>query len=429
MPESRIGFDRRAAISVTLLLLVVALIFQPGFLIAQSSDEQNPKDPDEVRMVSPKENSTAELWPFTSRQKSFDSLTLPINAIVQGHSARVKMQLRNQRDAQWNNDSNEWQGIRQEDSPEGSGDSADRWSKTTGAVRYTYIKAPGSRGGWVAETAQLHDGTYFGSRYHLRLYEGGQGNNTWTAIQAHHEHWDWFRLRHSVGSLSKAQYYLDSQYYGKWYVDDISRKRYANGGIIDTDGWVSVVDLRQETDLRPVPAALFGLLLLGSVGIQGSVKESIRELSSLLSNETTQRGGALAVSLFSLPLVVRATSIFVETTFPFVPVKAIAGVGYLTFVIGLPLAAIGLPNGRRSLDWFVVAVVGLGLGFLMDYQSIGVNVLPIAVVLHRIAVLTTVGVMAVGGARQSEDGRWNLLVKAGLVLWVCVLLWGLFLDF
>lgn len=428
MPESRFGFDRSVAISVAVLLLLVTLVFQPGYLVSTPTEETGQKDPEHVRMVSPKPNSTAKLWPFTSRHKSFGSLTLPINAIVQGHAARVEMQLRNQRDAEWNNETDEWQGIGKEDEPKND-DGADKWGDTTGAVRYTYLKAPGSRGGWVTETAQLHDGTYFGSRYHLRLYQGGQGNDTWTAIQAHHEHWDWFRLRHSVGSLSKAQYYLDSQYYGKWYVNDISRERYANGGIIDTDGWVSVVDLREESNLRPVAVVLFGLFLLGSVGVQESMLSSIREFASLLSTETIQRGIALVVSLFSLPLVVRATSIFVENSFPLVPVKAIAGVGYLVYVVGLPLAAVSLPNGGRSRDWFGVAVVSLGLGFLFDYQGIGVSVLAIAVVLHRLAVLTTIGLLAVGGVRQEVDGRWNHVVKVGLALWVCVLAWGLFFDF
>ncbi len=410
------------------LVLVSLVVFQPGFLTAQTGEKTAKKDPKNVRMVSPNENSSAELWPFTSRQREFDSLTLPINVVVRGHSARIVTQLRTGKGATWSNQSNEWKGVGSEDESVGANDPAVEWRNTTGATRYTYIKAPGSRGGWTTETAQLHDGTYFGSRYHLRLYEAGQGNKTWTAIQAHHEHWDWFRLRHSVGSLAKAQYYLDSRYYGKWYVSDITRERFANGGISDTDGWVSVIDLRDTSELRPM-ALLWVVLLLGSIGVQESLRDAIRELTEELSTETTQRGLALGVSLSGLPLLVRAASIFVETNFAGVPVKAIAGVGYLTLVVGLPLAAISFPSGGRSLDWFGVAFVALGLGFLLDYQSIGVRVLPIAVVLHRLTVLSTVGLLAVGGARQETDGRWNLLVKAGMLLWVGVLAWPLFYGF
>ncbi|WP_227377069.1 hypothetical protein [Haladaptatus halobius] len=428
MPGSRIGVDRRVVTGILLLVLFGLIVVQPGFLAPHSVDETERKEPEDVRLVKPKENSSAKLWPFTSRRKSFDSLTLPINAVIRGHSERVVTQLKTGRGAKWDNQSNEWRGVGDEDEPVVVNDQIVEWRNTTGATRYTYIQAPGSRGGWVTETAQLHDGTYFGSRYHLRLYEAGKGNQTWTAVQAHHEHWDWFRLRHSVGSLSMAQYYLDSQYYGKWYVDDISRERFANGGISDTDGWVSVIELRETSELRPV-SLVWVALFLGSVGVQESVLSSLREAESWLSTETNQRGVALTATLIGLPLLVRSASIFVETTVPAVPVKAIAGIGYLVYVVGLPLATVGFPKGGRSLDWFGVAVVALGLGFLLDYRSIGVKVLPIAVVLHRLVVLAVVGTFAVGGAQQKENGRWNVVVKAALAIWVAVLAWPLFYGF
>ncbi|WP_435157651.1 hypothetical protein [Haladaptatus sp. DFWS20] len=427
MPESRIGIRRYIALIFVFLVLASLFVAQPGVLTSNVPDDGEPSRAKDVRIVSPNPDSEAKLWPFTSRGKSFDSLTLPINVVVRDHSSRVVSHLRNRRDAEWRNDSQEWQGLGGEDGPTDADEETVQWDNTTGAVRYTYVQAPDSRGGWVTESSQLHDGTYFGSRYHLRLYEGGKGNETWTAIQAHHEHWDWFRLRHSVGSLASAQYYLDSQFYGKWYVDEISRKRFANGGISDTDGWVSVVDLRPTSDLYPV-TLLWAALLLGSVGVGESIQSSVRDLVSWLSSETTQRGILLGVFLLSLPLVVRRASIVVETTAPTVPVKAIAGVGYLVLVIGLPLAAVVLPEGDQSLDWFGIALLGLGLGFLLDYRSIGVTVLPIMVVLHRLTLLGIVGLLAVGGARQETDGRWNLLVKTGLVLWVSVLVWPLFFS-
>ncbi|MFH5796970.1 hypothetical protein [Haladaptatus sp. CMAA 1911] len=425
MPGSRIGLNKRVATSLIFLILFGLLIVQPGFLTPQSRGEPRPKGPSDVRLVSPNPNSSAKLWPFTSRQERYDSLTLPINVVVEGDSSRVVNELKHRRDAQWNNDSNEWQGVANDEGTASVGKRTVEWHNTTGAVRYTYIQAPGSRGGWTTETAQLHDGAYFGSRYHLRLYEGGKGTGTWTAIQAHHEYFDWFRLRHTVGSLEKAQYYLDGQYYGKWYVDGVSRQRYANGGIIDSNGWVSIVDLRPKSEMGPVPAALMAVILLGSVDMKGTVVDSIRTLVSRLERKTVQRGIAFSVSLFGLPLFVRTASIAVETAVPSVPIKAIAGAGYLVLAFGLPLAAISLPSGRQSTDWFAIAILALGLGFLLDYRSIGVNVLPITVVVHRLAVLCIVGVLAVGGSCQETDGRWNTLVQAGLVMWVGVLVWPL----
>lgn len=425
MPDSPIGLNKRVVTSLIFLILFSLLVVQPGFLTPHSKNEPRPKDPNDVRLVSPTPNSSAKLWPFTSRHKQYDSLTLPINVVVEGDTSRVVNQLKHRREAHWNNDSNEWQGVASDEETAGVGKRADEWHNTTGAVRYTYIQAPGPRGGWMTETAQLHDGAYFGSRYHLRLYEGGKGTETWTAIQAHHEYFDWFRLRHTVGSLEKAQYYLDGQYYGKWYVDEVSRQRYANGGIIDSNGWVSVVDLRPKSEMGPVPTALMTVLLLGSINVKDPVLNSIRDVLLRLKNETMQRGIAFSISLLGLPLLVRTASIAVETTVPSVPVKAIAGAGYLVLAFGLPLMAISLPNGRQSTDWFAVAILALGLGFLFDYRSIGVNVLPITVVLHRLAVLCVVGVLAVGGSCQETDGRWNTLVQAGLVMWFGVLVWPL----
>ncbi len=279
MPDSRIGLNKRVVTSLIFLILFSLLVVQPGFLTPHSKDESRPKDPNDVRLVSPTPNSSAKLWPFTSRHKQYDSLTLPINVVVEGDTSRVVNQLKHRREAHWNNDSNEWQGVASDEETAGVGKRADEWHNTTGAVRYTYIQAPGPRGGWMTETAQLHDGAYFGSRYHLRLYEGGKGTETWTAIQAHHEYFDWFRLRHTVGSLEKAQYYLDGQYYGKWYVDEVSRQRYANGGIIDSNGWVSIVDLRPKSEMGPVPTALMTVLLLGSINVKDPVLNSIRDVA------------------------------------------------------------------------------------------------------------------------------------------------------
>jgi hypothetical protein len=107
----------------------------------------------------------ARLWPFTSRRRSFDSLTLPVNLVVEGSPGRVRSLL-TEGPREWNDSTREWQGIGgDEDGPVGL-----RWSAATGADRYTYVDTPGPGGTWIDETTQLHDGTYFGSRLHLRLY-------------------------------------------------------------------------------------------------------------------------------------------------------------------------------------------------------------------------------------------------------------------
>ncbi|MFC7194450.1 hypothetical protein ACFQL4_06885 [Halosimplex aquaticum] len=73
----------------------------------------------------------------------------------------------------------------------------------------------GEAGGeWIDETYQLHDGKYFASRYHLRVYESPYESDEWVAIQAHSDHWDWFRLRHTVHDTENAQDYVESEFWG-----------------------------------------------------------------------------------------------------------------------------------------------------------------------------------------------------------------------
>ncbi len=421
MTGSRTRSRRRTVVGVVFLALVTLLVVQPGFFAADPPDSADEplRDEMDVRLVSPHPDSDVRLWPFTSRAKSFDSLTLPINVVVRDEASRVISQLRTGGQESWDRDAHEWQGVGDESGSVVTDGSSNAWLDTTGATRYTYVDRPGDSGRWLTETAQLHRGSYFGSRYHLRLYEGGRGDGTWTAIQAHHEHWDPFRLRHTVGSLSIAQHQFERQYYGKPYVTDISRERFANGGIFDADGWVTVIDLRPQS-LAPV-----GLVFLGATLAVGASRSPFRTLRSALSSSAGQRGVTLGVVLLSLPVVIRNASIAVENTAPAVPVKAIAAVGYLLFAVGLPLAAVLLPTEGHTFDWFGLSVVALGIGFLLDYQQIGIEMLPVTVVLHRLAVLVAVGVLAVGSRRPGAYGRWNVPTVGGALLWVIVLAWPL----
>jgi len=65
------------------------------------------------------------------------------------------------------------------------------WADAHSSDRYSYMEEP-DRGVWLGETFELHDGAYLGVRDHLRAYESPDG--TYTAVQAHEEYYDWFRL-------------------------------------------------------------------------------------------------------------------------------------------------------------------------------------------------------------------------------------------
>ena len=131
------------------------------------------------------------------------------------------------------------------------------WADTRGATRYIYVETErGDR--WMTGTEQLHDGAYLGSRLHVRLYEVDGGGGTLTAVQAQHEHWDWFRLRRTVGSVSRGQYAVEQEFYGTGLIRDVSRDRFGNGGILDADDWVTVVDLVERGGRSRLPRSRSG---------------------------------------------------------------------------------------------------------------------------------------------------------------------------
>ena len=429
--------NRRVRVLMALVVVLLGLLLVNPTPVALDSASDAPdaprRAPSDVKMVSPDPDSPGRLWPFTSRSRSFDSLTLPINLVFREDAARVQTQLTRRRDAGFDPMTREWQGI----IPEGELPADDgpnpTWDDTTGATRYTFVHVPGERGRWLDETAQFHDGTYFGSRYHVRLYEfapegraPSADNPAWTAVQAHYEYWDWFRLRHTVTSLAKARKHLETQYLGTTYTAEISREWYANGGIIDSDGWVTVVDFRPPSVLSL--SARLGWLVVGLAAADRALSARISgPIRRLIGIRTAPRALALVAVLALLPSAVRAGAIAVELGAPWVHVKAVTGVFYLVLACGLPAAAVAFPKGAHVTDWLSLAALSLGVGYLLDFSAIGVTVLPVAVVLHRLLSLVAVGLVAAGGARTSGDRRNQFLV-IGLGLWVAVLAWPLFLG-
>ncbi len=421
--------SRRVRVLAALVVVLLGLVLvDPTPVALDSAPEAPQRGPSDVKMASPDPDSSGRLWPFTSRQRSFDSLTLPINLVFREDASRVRAQLTRGRDVGFDPVTREWQGIAPEgDLPADDGPNP-TWGDTTGATRYTYVDAPGDRGGWIDETAQFHDGTYFGSRYHVRLYEydagGATDDATWTAVQAHHEYWDWFRLRHTVTSLAKARKHLEVQYLGTDYTSEISREWYANGGIIDSDGWVTVVDFRPPSVLSLSPR--WGLLVLGLAAVDRRLSDRLTgPLRRLTGLRVAPRALALTAVLALLPSAIRAGAIAVELGAPWVHVKAVTGFFYLVLAGGLPAAAVALPRGAHATDWLSLAALSLGAGYLLDLSAIGVTVLPVAVVLHRLLSLVAVGLVAAGGARRSAGYPRNGLLGIGLGLWVVVLAWPL----
>lgn len=514
--------DRPELNTVPVLVAVVLVAVGALFVAPTVTDdprETPSKSADDVRLVEPGSNESGQLWPFTSRRKEFESLTLPINLVFQTDASTTRYLLTSEGNENWENHTEQYRGnftIRlgvpgpprtnatdtptakgtnttstanetnttstangtnatvvsnqsnvtsttnettataggnQPNTSVGTGESNVSaganatgastatatvsptttesgpaivingtefgWRRTHGGTRYTFVRVDG-RGRWLDETYQLHNGDYFGSRTHLRLYEGGPEGEKWTAIQAHHEHWDWFGLRHSVGSLSTPQHRLERSFYGKWYVVDITRKRYANGGASDYDGWVSVVNFRNNVIVPPrlfLFPFIFGLAVSGRAAL-ASVEQDLQRLWE--GEHITRFHATLFLAVAALPLVVRMGAIATEQTFPDASPFLVGAPFYALLVLGLPIAAGVLSRPLDPVDAFVLTVVAVGTGILADYAYIGVTLLEFGVVLHRITVLVTLGVIAAAAAAEASDDWRRSLLAIGLFAWVAV---------
>jgi hypothetical protein len=239
-----------AAVIVAALLAVVLLA--PASPLVERTPAEEPTT-DDVRFVRPADEGT-ELWPYTSRARPFGRATLPVNAVVLADADTVYRLLaftpERERRLYWNATAETWVPGRPDQGNVTINGTGCYWAESSGSTRYTFMRSSdGST--WTDATDQLHDGTYFGSRYHLRLYAEQSGNRSWTAVQAHHEHWDWFRLRHDVNSLVRAKQYLERDFRGTGLLTGMRRERWGNGGAIDADGWVTVIELRDRVVLGP----------------------------------------------------------------------------------------------------------------------------------------------------------------------------------
>jgi hypothetical protein len=416
-------FDvKRVLAAVAVLLLLSMAAAEAGVILSEPTDDEAKRSYQDVKLVQPVENESVYLWPYTSRQKSFETLTLPINVVVRERAQMVRYVLAAQADAEWQNDTS--LDNRSEANPVVVNGTSVVWTTTTGSERYTYVRDDETgRARWSDATYQLHDGEYFGTRYHLRLYEGmGAGDEEWTAIQAHYEYWDWFRLRHTVGNLPRAQKYVESQFFGEWYVERISRERYANGGVLGADGWVTIMDFEDDIILPPLqflgPLA-FGLAVTPWLSRVQSRQQTIRQ--AIDDSGLTPRHVALFAGVMAIPLVVRAAGIAAERAFPsFVP-YGIGAVLFPLLVVGLPVVAATLGRGLPSDEAFGAAFAGLGAGFLADFAYLGVSEILLDVIVHRSILVIALGLVAAGGARWTTTGTpRNRVLAVGLALWV----WG-----
>lgn len=435
---------RSVIVTAILILLAVLLVAGPLLVLSPTTSEVAPKtdvDPDE-EMYYPT-NGESGFWPYLNSRQVFEKRS-PINVIVIGDTEEVIQALMEAGNRDWEEPNEE-----QEEAEPGSlagidgnqtranasgqegivlESTAIQWGRTTGASRYAYIDpGPGEGGRWVDETAQVHDGTYYGHRYHLRMYESPHLAEPWIAIQAHSEYFDWFTLRHRVTGSNQAQQRLERDLMSLPRVDidkDVRRVHLGNANASDADGWATFVDLIGLTTV--------GLLAgrsvisrtrdrLGDV-IDANLADADRQRLKAIRDRVEVGHGLLFGVIPALVLGVRGGGIALEATGLF-SMHTIAALLYPVIALGLPIGTYGIARSLKSRrDAALVAGSALAIAFWLDYAYLGVVSISIDVILQRVLVVVALGLIA-GGAthRAARDHHWNDMLAAGVVLWALVL--------
>jgi hypothetical protein len=366
-------------------------------------------------MVQPADNGT-EMYPYTTKRPSFGSRTLGVNMVFFGDPESARTALTKRSELEWEEeqvhegdaDSETFSSERVRLNPDAENlTGIVDWTRAKGSTRYVYFEVDG-QGRWVEESYQLHSGTYFGSRWHIRAYDDPRGE--WTAVQIHGEHWDWFRLRHTVTGVSDAQRGIEAEFMGERYVDTVVRMPFENG-TADGDGWATGIHLA-------------GLMLPVLFGITLRTGRARREVTRFLRRR--RRELALGAALFALFVGIRYAGIAAELLLAGTNPKLIAATLYFVLVVGTPAVAYYLGEGSDGPWAFAFAALGLGAAFVFDFAAMGVDVVSLRIVLHRGSVLLAVGLVAIGGARSLDLDEVPPPLYVGLAGWCLALFAPLF---
>ncbi|MGM0398901.1 MAG: hypothetical protein ACQEQY_07895 [Halobacteriota archaeon] len=318
----------------------------------------------EVRGLYNVSNGT-QLWPYTSTAHDVETRTLPINVYVNKSPAETRDILVG--------DAQHWDEVDAEREGDGESYSVARWGAATGADRYAAVYADGTGSVWLGEEFQLEDGRYLGTREHIRIY--GRFDGSWSAIQAHGEYWDWFRLRHTVVDLDRAR-------------DGVVRD-------LSTGDDVTVI----ERDSPPERVVLVGAAL--------AVVAGWRRVS---------RNHLAAFGPGAVYLGVRSTGIALEGILAVAPPKAIVGVLYPFFLVGVPTVAYywirWVETDTSPVTAAVLTSLGFALALVIDGMAMGVYDPSLQLIAVRMTAATALGLIAAAG---STDGP---TVGPGATLWL-----------
>ena len=303
------------------------------------------------------------MWPYTSKTLDVAGRTLPINVVVTASPAETQTLLAG--------GSADWEPN--EPAAHAETYAVGRWGAAAGADRFTAVFQADDSPVWLSEDSQLADGHYLGSREHVRVY--GLENGRWSALQVHGEHWDWFRLRHTVDDLVMAR---------NGVIDDLER------------GAAVTVEERDSPPRRVVIVA--GALLV------------------LAGRRRASRTATVAHWPAALYLAVRATGIAVEAAAPWAPPKAIVAVLYPFVVLGIPIAAYAsmqrTTTGTGPRTAFVLAGGTFALALVLDGLAMGATAPTVRMLVYRSVAILAVGLLAAAGTENGPRSGIGLGVWA-----------------
>jgi hypothetical protein len=383
---------RSLALTLALAVLVLAAVGLSVPAAGHGPEATPPIDPSATAIEV--DGTGDRLWPFTSRSKSVEGRTLVINAIVTADPATARTLL-------GENVENSWERTAPIRTPLGAQISLSErqppsnWRHAHGSVRYTYVETAGGDGQWIRQRYQLHVGAYLGSRHHVRAF-APSAESTWTALQAHSEYWDWFRLRHTVTDVRGTADLLESRF---------------------QDSDVQTVERRHTRESGPLSRGIVVVIsTLGPVLVGITARQEWATIDEYLSRPTHRDQAVVVFGLAAgIPLSVRAVGIGLEDAVPILTPKLFVVMLYPCLAVGLPLVVALYASDLPAWLAGPAAAVGLALGFALEFVVLGL-VPPDTVLRHRLLAAGALGVLAAGGGR-----RRPAVTLAGTALWC----WGL----
>jgi hypothetical protein len=176
-----------------------------------------------IKLIEIGSNSPS-LWPYTSYTSGSFVKADPVNLIFYNIGSAVQVQYN-----MINRLTNDWEYA-------------------AGWTQYMYIGTTDGGLSWRENDYQLQDGSYWTTRYHIRIFDGGYDPDwahSWSAANVYWEYWDWSSAEHIVVSYEQAEDHVKNDFQGKWFVGSIWYTNLDNSDLGDNDGNAPVIELTE----------------------------------------------------------------------------------------------------------------------------------------------------------------------------------------